>query len=104
MDGTLRCSRSHHRGPPSFPQVRSLPIVHALGAAQSSAAAIGTPWSGEAYLLPPKKPFASRRICERMNGSGSAPITMAPGCPHGVQQTILAFGVLRGMTVMLGVG
>src|SRR6476659_4902670 len=39
-----------------------------------------------------------------MNGSGSAPITMDPGCPHGVQQTILAFGVLRGMTVMLGVG
>src|SRR5262249_537085 len=39
-----------------------------------------------------------------MNGSGSAPITMAPGCPHGVQQTILAFGVLRGMVVMLGVG
>ena len=38
------------------------------------------------------------------NGSGSAPITMAPGCPHGVQQTILAFGVLRGMAVMLGVG
>src|SRR5262245_22084914 len=59
---------------------------------------------GRSYLLPPKKPFASRRICERMNGSGSAPITMAPGCPHGVQQTILAFGVLRGMAVMLGVG
>src|ERR1700745_2172107 len=39
-----------------------------------------------------------------MNGSGSAPITMAPGCPHAVQQTILAFGVLRGMTVMPGVG
>src|SRR5262249_32459784 len=39
-----------------------------------------------------------------MNGSGSAPITMAPGWPQGVQQTILAFGVLRGMTVMLGVG
>jgi hypothetical protein len=29
---------------------------------------------------------------------------MALGCPHAVQQTILAFGVLRGMTVMLGVG
>ena len=29
---------------------------------------------------------------------------MAPGRPQGVQQTILAFGVLRGMTVMLGVG
>jgi len=29
---------------------------------------------------------------------------MDPGCPHGVQQTILAFGVLRGMAVMLGVG
>src|SRR5262245_50330114 len=56
------------------------------------------------YLPPPKKPFESRRICWRMNGSGSAPITMAPGCPHGVQQTILAFGVLRGMAVMLGVG
>src|SRR6516164_530131 len=39
-----------------------------------------------------------------MNGSGSAPITMAPGWPHGVQQTILALGVLRGMTVMPGVG
>src|SRR5262245_34392326 len=39
-----------------------------------------------------------------MNGSGSAPITIAPGWPQGVQQTILAFGVLRGMTVMLGVG
>src|SRR5215831_1713756 len=39
-----------------------------------------------------------------MNGSGSAPITMAPGWPHGVQQTILAFGVLRGMAVMPGVG
>src|SRR5262249_60572954 len=24
--------------------------------------------------IPPKKPLASRRICERMNGSGSAPI------------------------------
>src|SRR6516165_797377 len=63
-----------------------------------------TSHSRASYLLPPKKPFASRRICERMNGSGSAPITMAPGWPHGVQQTILAFGVLRGMTVMLGVG
>src|SRR5262249_13749386 len=50
------------------------------------------------------KPLASRRICERMNGSGSAPITMAPGWPHGVQQTMLAFSVLRGMAVMLGVG
>src|SRR5262245_48598858 len=59
---------------------------------------------GRSYLLPPKKPFASRRICWRMNGSGSAPITIAPGWPQGVQQTILAFGVLRGMTVMLGVG
>src|SRR5262249_1757354 len=29
---------------------------------------------------------------------------MAPGRPQGVQQTILAFGVLRGMTVMLAVG
>ena len=25
-------------------------------------------------MIPPKKPLASRRICERMNGSGSAPI------------------------------
>src|SRR5215475_1521000 len=40
----------------------------------------------------------------RIDGSGSAPITMAPGCPQGVKHTILAFGVLRGITVMLGVG
>src|SRR5262249_29660283 len=40
----------------------------------------------------------------RIFGSGSAPRTMAPGWPQEVQQTILAFGVLRGMTVMLGVG
>jgi hypothetical protein len=53
---------------------------------------------------PPKKPLASRRICDRMNGSGSAPMTIAPGWPHGVQQTILALGVLRGMAVMPGVG
>ena len=38
-------------------------------------------------------------ICERMNGSGSAPITMAFGWLHGVQQTRLASGVFRGMTV-----
>jgi hypothetical protein len=35
-----------------------------------------------------------------MNGSGSAPITMAPGWSHGVQQTTLDLGVFRGMTVM----
>src|SRR5262249_26764929 len=34
-----------------------------------------------------------------MNGSGSAPITMAPGWLHGVQQTTLERGVLRGITV-----
>src|SRR5262245_55495472 len=39
-----------------------------------------------------------------MNGSGSAPITLAPGWLHGVQQIILAFGVLRGMAVMPGIG
>src|SRR5258707_9987841 len=39
-----------------------------------------------------------------MFGSGSAPRTIAPGRPQGVQQTMLAFGVLRGMTVMPGVG
>src|SRR5262249_31378107 len=44
---------------------------------------------------PPKKPLASRRICERMNGSGSAPITIDPGWPHGVQQTTLPGGVFR---------
>src|SRR5215831_742810 len=44
---------------------------------------------------PPKKPLASRRICCRMNGSGSAPITMDPGWPHGVQQTKLPGGVFR---------
>ena len=38
-------------------------------------------------------------ICERMNGSGSAPITMAFGWLHGVQQTRLDSGVFRGMTV-----
>jgi hypothetical protein len=57
-------------------------------------------------VLPPAAKEAIRvlqnlRANERI---GSAPITMAPGCPHGVQQTILAFGVLRGMAVMLGVG
>src|SRR5438445_22887 len=31
-----------------------------------------------------------------MAGSGSAPSTMAPGWPHGVQQTTLPGGVLRG--------
>src|SRR5215468_6684205 len=31
-----------------------------------------------------------------MAGSGSAPSTMAPGWPHGVQQDIVAGGVLRG--------
>src|SRR5262249_17491484 len=40
----------------------------------------------------------------RTFGSGSAPITIAPGRPQGVQQTIFALGVLRGMTVMPGVG
>src|SRR5262247_4670035 len=30
-----------------------------------------------------------------MNGSGSAPMTIAPGWPHGVQQTTLPGGVLR---------
>src|SRR5262245_12262800 len=44
---------------------------------------------------PPKKPLASRRICDRMNGSGSAPITIDPGWPQGVQQTTLPGGVFR---------
>src|SRR5262249_23322815 len=48
---------------------------------------------------PPKKPSASRRICWRMNGSGSAPITMAFGWSHDVQQTTLALGVFRGHAV-----
>src|SRR6266436_2081124 len=39
-----------------------------------------------------------------MFGSGSAPRTIAPGRPQGVQQTMLAFGVLRGIAVMPGVG
>src|SRR5262249_8209358 len=30
-----------------------------------------------------------------MNGSGSAPITIDPGWPHGVQQTTLPDGVFR---------
>src|SRR5262245_29060795 len=30
-----------------------------------------------------------------MNGSGSAPMTIAPGWPHGVQQTTLPGGVFR---------
>src|SRR5262249_49663299 len=38
---------------------------------------------------PPKKPLASRRICERMNGSGSRPMTMDPGWPHVVQHAVL---------------
>ena len=53
---------------------------------------------------PPKKPLASRSRYARTFGSGSAPITIAPGRPQGVQQTIFALGVLRGMTVMPGVG
>src|SRR5262245_29873025 len=48
------------------------------------------------HRLPPKKPVASRRICERMNGSGSAPMTIEPGWPQGVQQTMLDWGVPRG--------
>ena len=45
----------------------------------------------------PQKLRANERIgvCAHHNGAR---------CPHAVQQTILAFGVLRGMTVMLGVG
>ena len=48
---------------------------------------------------PPKKPLASRKICERMNGSGSAPITIDPGWPQPFQQTTYESGVFRGQTV-----
>src|SRR5262249_30845952 len=54
--------------------------------------------SGPSYLLPPPKyRLASRRSCERMNGSGSAPSTMELGWPHVVQHTTLDGGVFRGM-------
>ena len=50
-------------------------------------------WKRDYRPPPPKKRLASRRICERMNGSGSAPITIDPGWPHPFQHTTLPGGV-----------
>jgi hypothetical protein len=58
-----------------------------------------TPEDG--YLLPPppKNPLPSRKICERMNGSGSAPMTMVPELLHPFQQTTYSRGVYWGHLV-----
>src|SRR5262249_59623265 len=54
--------------------------------------------------LAPRKPLASRSTYDRTFVPGSPPKTIGPGRRQGVQQTIFALGVLRGMTVMPGVG
>ena len=79
-----------------------LPIVQALGTgARAVQTAIGAPVvllgaTKEATCVA-QKLLANERVGVPTHHYG-------PGCPHGVQQTILAFGVLRGMAVMLGVG